>query len=76
MQFNPTQHIYICVYTCLAVQLAWSVKVATLWLCLHSQMLPNTLCHLLIEAEEGAEDKVESEGYQVQQRGGKSRSDI
>jgi len=39
-------------------------------------MLPNTLCHLLIEAEEGAEDKVESEGYQVQQRGGKSRSDI
>lgn len=43
MQFNPTQHIYICVYTCLAVQLAWSVKVATLWLCLHSQMLPNTL---------------------------------
>lgn len=63
-------------YTCLAVQLTWSVKVATLWLCLHSQMLPNTLCHLLIEAEEGAEDKVESEGYQVQQRGGKSRSDI
>ena len=46
------------VYTCLAVQLAKSVKVATLRLCLHSQMLPNTLCHLLIEAEGGAEDKV------------------
>lgn len=29
-------YIYVCVYY-LAVQLAWSVKVATLWLCLHSQ---------------------------------------
>lgn len=73
MESNST-HIYVC--TCLAVELAWSVKLATLWLCLHSQMLPNALYNLLKEAEEGAGDKAESERYQVHQGKGQPRSDI